>query len=202
MSVAYLLRPFRGWTRLRIPNGVGGNLAMMNDLDSRITVVLRIVAVSLVGAALLILGSGFAAIFTYAGAPIRDRLFYGIERGGGPFPMTLGLAAALIAVLCARLSEQDAPWMICSRVGASVVAGIVIGASAYSIWYVVSLHVSIPGPNSSAGVILSFGERTWGEKVTEILHDASAILLGGVTVWAVRRSRPSRTDDRDIFIAA
>jgi hypothetical protein len=175
---------------------------MMLDVESRTAVVLGVVAVSLVGAALLILGSGFAAIFTYAGVPLRDRLFFGAQREGGAFPMTLGLAAAVIAILCARAFEQDALLIRWSRAGASIVGGVVIVVAAYSIWYVLSLHISIPGPNSSASLVISLGEQSWAAKLTEILHDAAAILLGVVTLWAVRWSRPIRTGDRDNFTAA
>lgn len=172
---------------------------MMNDLETRTAVVLGPVAVSLVGAALLMLGSGFAAMFTFTGVPTRDRLFYGAQRGGGAFPLTLGLAAVVIAILCSRSTRREAPWIPWSTAGAIIVAVIAIAAAAYSIWYVLSLHATAPGPNLSPGVLFSFGEQAWAEKITEILHDAATILLGGVTLWAVRLARPARSDDREIL---
>jgi len=66
----------------------------------------------------------------------------------------------------------------------------VIVASVYAVWYVLSLHLSIPGPNSSGTIALSFGGGSAvADKTAEVFRDAPAILLGAVTLLILRRGR-------------
>ena len=151
---------------------------------------LSLVAVTLVAVALLILASGVSAVFTYSGVAIRDRIYFGAERGAGVFPVALGLAAVLISIWCASLADVDVRLLSWTRAAAMAIAVVVIGAALFSIWYVLSLHVSIPGPNSSASVGFSIGEHAWSEKLTQILQRAAALLMSAVTLVAIRGTGP------------
>ena len=177
---------------------------MAIDSGQRSTVVVvRLVAVTLAIVALLIVATGVTSLFTYSGVAMRDRIFLGAERGAGVFTGLLGLAVALLSIWCANLGDSGSRWIVWSRAGANVIAVVVISAAAFSIWFTLSLHVHVPGPNSSASLRFSLGERAWSERLTEVLQDTVALVVGSATLVVVRWARPGvRTGSRDVVTTA
>jgi hypothetical protein len=144
--------------------------------------------------ALLVLGSQIIGQFAFSGAAIRDRIFFVAESGAGTFTALLALAAVALSIAATQIGGGR--WTRWSVGAATVVAVIVIVAAVYSVWYLVSLHVHIPGPNSNEGVAISFAQRDWSQRIAEMLHAATAALLAVVTLISARSARSSASPTR------
>ena len=166
------------------------SIVTLVDADRRSVFVLIGLALPL--AAVLVIASSVAESFGDAGDSIRDRIFVG-SQGAGPFAASLVLGAAVIMFVRSDLC-QTRWWDRWALVAIRVVAISVIGAAIYAVWYALTLHVQIPGPNSPGNLVIGFGYQPWSERLRVIFAAGAGALIGLVTLLTVRQ--PSRHGNR------
>ncbi len=169
--------------------------------DSKVSA-FDLIGAALPAAALLLIANGFVTMFAFVGEPIRDRIFFGIEQGIGTFTAFLALSAVALTLHSRQAGSGNPRWNAVTILAAQIVAVVVLAAAVYSVWYVLSLSLKfrVPGTNAN-GVAISFGERSWSERVTEILGPTSSALLGVVTLIATRWRRSTEPIRSAVTIA-
>ncbi len=130
--------------------------------------------------ALLMIGSGVASIVALSGASIRDRVFYGCELGAGVFTALLALGA-IVLLTAESYRAQSNGSSHRTLANARLVAGIVIAAAIYSVWFVVTRHA-----NASATTVGS-GIQGWAGRIAEMLRAGGSAILGVLILVGARR---------------
>jgi len=141
-----------------------------------------IMAAGLSVTALLMIGSGVASMVALRGASIRDRVFYGCEFGAGVFTALLALGA-IVLLTAESHRAQSSRWSHRTLANARLVAGIVIAAALYSVWFIVTMHAHA----SAAGATVGSGIEGWAGRIAEMLPAGGSAILGVLILVGARQ---------------
>jgi hypothetical protein len=159
------------------------------------------IAVGLPVAALFVIAGGVARSFGFTGDSMRDRIFEG-SQGASVITASLALGGVVLVFVRSRPGGMGR-WGRWTMVGAGVVAISVIGAAIYAVWYELTLHVQIPGPNSAQGLSISFGDTPWSQRIGQVFTASAGAVIGVVTLLAVRElARQDPSEWRDATAAS
>jgi hypothetical protein len=139
-------------------------------------------------ALVMILGD-VVQVFGLRGFSARERFYITAVGIASPIPALVALAA--VVILGAGDRRADNRMTAVTRAGAEALSLLVVVAAVATIWHALTVHIHIPGPNSTNTASLTFGlgDGVWAYRLEQALRALSAAVPAGLTLYVSRRWR-------------
>jgi len=148
----------------------------------------EIAALCLPAVAVLMIGASVAQVWNSTGMSMRDRLFF-VAENTGVFHALLALTAVAIVAAREFAGRRSSGISAAALNAASVVAALTVIGGVYLVWNAFTIHVHIPGPNSTDSFGLGILSDSWSDRLSLALPGLAAIALGLTAAVAARRQR-------------
>lgn len=136
--------------------------------------------------AVLTIAGSVAQVWGLDGVSTRYRLFI-VAQTAGLLCAILALAAVAIVAARQYVGSGRTGISATALMAAGVVAVVTFASGVYLIWYALTLHVTIPGPNSTETFALGLGSGSWANRLAVTLPALATIALALTAFVAANR---------------
>ncbi|MCU1430430.1 MAG: hypothetical protein JWL83_4430 [Actinomycetia bacterium] len=164
------------------------------EVSTSRTALLDLVATFLPLIALVMILGNVVQVFGLRGFSAREGFYLAALDVSSPIPALVALAA--VVILGAGDRRADNRMTTLTRAGAEALSLLVVVAAVATIWHALTVHVHIPGPNSTNTASLTFGlgDGVWAYRLEQALRALSAAVPAGLTLYVSRRQRTVERD--------